>query len=97
FADHDSAIESTPLVDIDVLRCHEALLGSEVAGVGDGAASGRVAITLHGLVGDSGMSSPRYYLSLAGASRERLVASPNAYRSAFQSREVLRTVRRPTL
>jgi hypothetical protein len=97
FADHDSAIESMPLVDIDVLRCHEALLGSEVADVGDRAASGRVAITLHGLVGDSGMGSPRYYLSLAGASRERLVASPNAYRSAFRSREVLRTVRQPTL
>jgi hypothetical protein len=97
FADHDSAVESMPFVDIDVLRCHEELLGSEVADVGDRAASGRVAITLHGLVGDSGMSSPRYYLSLAGASRERLVASPNAYRSAFQSREVLRTVRQPTL
>jgi hypothetical protein len=43
------------------------------------------------------MASPRYYLSLAGASRERLIASPNAYRSAFRSREVLRTVRRPTV
>jgi len=55
-----------------------------------------VAITLNGLVGDSGMASPRYYLSLAGASREHLVASPSVYRSAFRSREVLRTVRRPT-
>ena len=96
FADHASAIESLSFVDIDVLRCHEELLGNAVADVGDPAASGRVAITLHGLVGDSGMSSSRYYLSLTGASRERLVASANAYQSAFRSREVLRAVRRPT-
>ena len=97
FDDHDSAIESISSVDMDVLCSHEALLGSAVADLGDPAASGRVAITLHGLAGDSGMSSPRYYLSLAGASRERLVASADAYQSAFRSREVLRTVRRPTL
>ena len=96
FADHARAIESLSFVDIDVLGCHEALLGNPVADVGDPAASGRVAVTLHGLVGDSGMTSPRYYLSLAGASRERLVASASAYRSAFQSREVLRIVRQPT-
>jgi hypothetical protein len=96
FDDHDSAIASVSFVDDDVLRCHEELLGNVVADPGNPAASGRVAITLHGLAGDSGMSSPRYYLSLTGASRERLVASPNAYRSAFRSREVLRTVRRPT-
>jgi len=97
FPDHASAIEFASFVDIDVLACHEALLGNAVANTGDRAASSRVAITLHGLVGDSGMSSPRYYLSLAGASRERLVASPNAYRSAVRSREVLRTVRQRTL
>ena len=54
-------------------------------------------MTLDGLVGDSGMASPRYYLSLTGASRDRLVASPQAYRSAFESREVLRSVRQPTI
>ena len=54
-------------------------------------------ITLHGLLGDSGMASPRYYLGLTGPSRERLVASPAAYQSAFRSREVLRAVRRPTI
>jgi hypothetical protein len=96
FADHAGAVDSVAYVDIDVLRCHEALLGNAVAGVDDAAASGRVAITLHGLVGDSGMTSPRYYLSLAGASRERLIASQDAYQSAFRSREILRTVRRPT-
>ena len=35
-----------------MLRCHEELLGTEVADVGDPAASGRVAITLHGLLGE---------------------------------------------
>ena len=97
FEDHASAIASTSFVDIDVLRHHEQLLGEAVADVDDSAARHQVAITLHGLVGDSGMASPRYYLSLAGSSRERLVASPGAYRSAFRSREVLRTVRRPTI
>ena len=39
--------------------CHEALLGNAVADVGRSCrASGRVAITLHGLVGDSGMALP---------------------------------------
>jgi hypothetical protein len=86
------------LVDVDVLGRHESLLGRAVADVGAPAdARGRVAITLHGLVGDSGMGSPRYYLGLTGPSRERLVASPNAYRLAFQSREIMRAVRRPTI
>jgi len=96
FHDSGSAFASASAVDADVLRCHEALLGQPVAGVGDPSASGRVAITLHGLAGDSGMASPRYYLGLAGASRERLVASLSAYRAAFRSREILRAVRRPT-
>ena len=98
FSDHARALESVSFVEIDVLGCHEALLGHAVAEVGGPAdATGRVAITLHGLVGDSGMASPRYYLTLTGASRERLVASPDGYQSAFRSREILRTVRRPTI
>jgi len=97
FADHASAIESISFVDVDVLGCHEELLGNEIGDVDDPSAGGRVAITLSGLVGDSGMASPRYYLCLAGASRDRLVASPDAYRSAFRSREVLRASRRPTI
>lgn len=98
FSDRARAIESVRFGEIDVLGCHEALLGNIVADVGGPAdVTGRVAITLHGLVGDSGMASPRYYLGLAGASRERLVTSQDAYRSAFRSREVLRTVRRPTI
>ena len=98
FADRARALESVSFVEIDVLGCHEALLGNTVANVdGPVDTTGRVAITLPGLVGDSGMASPRYLLTLTGASRERLVASPDAYRSAFRSREVLRTVRRPTI
>lgn len=58
---------------------------------------GRVAMTMNGLVGDSGMGSPRYYLALSGSSRARLVASEASYRSAFMSREIMRTVARPTI
>lgn len=98
FPDRGRATQSVRLVDVDVLGCHEALLGSAVADLGvDAETSGRVAMTLHGLVGDSGMASPRYYLTLTGASRDRLVVSPQAYRSAFESREVVRSVRQPTI
>ena len=98
FPDRARATQAVSFVDADLLGCHEGLLGSAVADLGGPAeASGRVAMTLHGLVGDSGMASPRYYLTLTGASRDRLVASPQAYRSALESREVLRCVRQPTI
>jgi hypothetical protein len=85
FPDRRSALDSVAFANADMLGCHEAMLGRGAA------------ITLHGIVGDSGMGSPRYYLGLEGASRARLLASPDAYRSAFRSREVVRAVRRPTL
>jgi len=85
FPDRAAALDSIPSVDIDVLAPHEALLGTDVA------------ITMHGLIGNSGMASPRYYFALTGASRERFVASEDAYRSALRSREILRTVHRPTI
>ena len=91
-----SAIDSASHLDADVLSCHEALLGRATADLNGAAAPGRVVTTVHGLAGDSGMASPRYYLGLDGASRERLVASPTVYRSAFRSREILRAVRRLT-
>ncbi len=98
FPDRTRALESVSPVEVDVLGCHEALLGHATADLGGPAdATGRVAVTLHGLLGDSGMSSPRHYLTLTGASRDRLLASSEAYRSAFRSREVLRAVRRPTV
>jgi hypothetical protein len=93
-----SATQSVSCVDVDILACHEPLLGSDVAGLGAPTdTGGKVAMTLHGLVGDSGMASPRYYFSLTGSSRDRLVASPQAYRSAFESREILRCASRPTI
>jgi hypothetical protein len=93
FPDRRSALDSVAFEDADVLGCHEAMLGSPLSDEGDVG----VTITLQGLVGDSGMGSPRYYLGLQGASRSRLVASPDAYQSAFRSREVVRAVRRPTV
>jgi hypothetical protein len=98
FPDRDHATQSVSFVDVDVLGCHEAVLGSAVADLGGPAdTSGRVTMTLHGLLGDSGMPSPRYYFTLTGASRDRFVASPQAYRSALESREILRCARRPTI
>jgi len=99
FPDRARATQSVSFVDVDVLGCHEALLGSAIADLGGPAetGSGVVAMTLHGLVGDLGMASPRYYLTLTGASRDRLVASPQAYRSAFESREILRSARGTTI
>jgi len=61
------------------------------------AGQGRVLVTMNGLVGDSGMGSPRNFLLLSGASRERLLRSESVYRTAFTSREVLRAVSRPCI
>lgn len=98
FPDRAAAASSVSFEEIDILRPHEELLGRAVADLGGPAHSlGRVAITLSGLVGDSGMGSPRYYLTLAGNSRRRLVASENGYQSAFHSRDVVRAVRRRTV
>jgi hypothetical protein len=97
FPDRARATQAVSFVDADVLGRHEPLLGSEIASLGTSETSGNVAMTLNGLVGDSGMASPRYYLTLTSASRDRLVASPEAYRSAFESREILRCVRQPTI
>ena len=98
FPDRGRATQSVSFDDVDVLACHEELLGSGVAEQGlPPEIGGSVAMTLNGLVGDSGMASPRYYLTLTGPSRDRLVASPQAYRSALESREILRCARRPTI
>jgi hypothetical protein len=98
FPDRRTALEAVPSTDADPLGCHEQFLGRPLAEAGGPAGvDGHVTITLPGLVGDSGMGSPHYLLALNGASRERLLASRSAYTSALRSREVLRTVRQPTI
>lgn len=57
----------------------------------------RVAVTLNALLGDSGMGSPRYYLSLDGPSRARLVAAEKTYAWARVTREVARGACAPTI
>ena len=52
----------------------------------------RVAATMTGLCGDSGMASSRYFLSLTGPERERLLESEEGYRSCLASRQLLRLV-----
>ncbi|MDQ3666520.1 MAG: hypothetical protein M3410_08060 [Acidobacteriota bacterium] len=59
--------------------------------------SGKVLITMTGLVGDSGMWSPIGQLRLTGDSYERLTKTILAYNSAFTSREVIRVVNRTTI
>lgn len=58
---------------------------------------GRVLATLNALAGDSGMSTSAYFLTRSGSSRQRLIASPSAYRSALTSREIVRGVQRRTI
>ena len=95
FANRSSALVAASPSEIDILGEHERYLGGTVE-VDEGR-SARVVVTLPGLVGDSGMGSPRFFLTLTGASHERLVASRDDYLSALRSREVHRTVRRPTI
>jgi hypothetical protein len=57
----------------------------------------RVAATMAGIHGDSGMGSSRYFLSLTGNGREALVDSEDSYRAALRSRQLLRVVPCPTI
>jgi hypothetical protein len=50
-----------------------------------------------GLYGDSGMWSPSWQLRLTGDSYARLTETKTAYDSAFNSREILRAVKRETI
>jgi hypothetical protein len=55
--------------------------------------TGRVLATLPGIIGDSGIGLPRWFL-LSGDSRTRLFKSAKSYKDAVSSREMLRAVRR---
>ncbi len=94
YPDQSAAVDALADTDADLLAPHERLLGRSTDGPAAGAP---VALTMNGLAGDSGMASPRYYLSLTDPSRARLVASEEAYRGGFTSRGVIRTVRQPTI
>ena len=59
--------------------------------------SGEVRVTMTGLCGDSGMQRAGMVLYLKGASRDRVVSSEGAYRSALLSRTILRCVGSPTI
>ncbi len=61
------------------------------------AAGGQVQVTVAGVAGDSGMSSPLYLLMLGGESRDRLVRSEGLYRAAVGGRSLMRAVSRPTI
>jgi hypothetical protein len=61
------------------------------------ASGGRVLATAAGVMGDSGMGSPSYFLGLAAPSRERLLRSERVYRHALARQQVLRAATRPTV
>jgi hypothetical protein len=58
---------------------------------------GRVRATMSGIVGDSGMGAPTYYLILRGISHERLVSSEAGYDVLRTTRDVLRVAPRWTI
>jgi hypothetical protein len=61
------------------------------------AGAGTILTTMAGVVGDSGMGAPLYFLGLEGPSRARLNRSEAEYRLAITGRQVLRAVTRPTI
>ena len=61
------------------------------------ASGGRVLATAAGVMGDSGMGSPLYFLSLEGPARARLLDSEEIYRHAIARQQVVRGVNRPTI
>ncbi len=97
FPNRQSVLQSTRFLDLDICGCHEIFLGRAVDRTKVDEGGGRVTMTLNGLACDSGMASPRYYLGLTGASRDRLVASADVYHSALTTREIVRSVRQPTI
>jgi hypothetical protein len=84
YPDSPAMLASVERRTADVLKTHELFMDQAV-------------MTLSGRLGDSAMDSPRSYFTLTGESRARFVSSESNYRSALTSREVLRTVRQPTL
>lgn len=94
--------------EVDLLAAHEALLGRDLKDfvkVGEPAGAehfarelhhgfGRVAISVSGVHGDCGLSSPLPYLMKGGATRERLLTDYERHRVA---REILRVVEAPTI
>jgi hypothetical protein len=80
-------------VGADLLAVHEGLLGTTVPGPN----GGPVLATAAGVAGDSGMGTAVYFLLLDGASRDRLVRSPEVYRAALTGRRLLRAVSQATV
>lgn len=58
---------------------------------------GRVLLTSLGVLGDSGLRSPHWFLFFGAPTRERLIKSEETYRLATRSRQVFRAVACPTI
>jgi hypothetical protein len=82
------------LADADTLDLDDVsseLLGTLLTG------RGIVRCTSCGIVGDSGMGAPSYFLTVGGASSERLLWSEVGYESLRTTREIVRAVSRWTV
>ncbi len=89
------AVRSIQSRSADLLGWHEWMLGSTLSIAG---ASGRVAAVSAGVVGDCAMSSPAAFVATTDEpTRNRLLASQDAYRRALSSREVVRHSLHPTV
>ena len=98
FAGREELLAASQEAPMDLLAGHERFLGRGLEHLGgEVPPTGTVTITLQGLAGDSGMGSPRYLLTLAGASRTRLLASTGTYSSGLTNRDVIRVVQQPTI
>ncbi|HPN12192.1 MAG TPA: hypothetical protein PLA65_09030, partial [Spirochaetota bacterium] len=54
---------------------------------------GEVKTTITGVMGDSGLITPRYQLQMSGAAREHHVASESAFRELLLSREICQSMK----
>jgi hypothetical protein len=94
FPDGDGTVlPQTDPVEADLLAVHEELLGQTLPGP----RGGPVRTTAVGVAGDSGMGTAAYLLLLEGASRARLLRSPEAYRSGLSGNRLLRAVPQATV
>lgn len=81
-AEMSEAKESAPILDLrEFLSAHESLLGTN-----DGRPGGKVALTVSGIVGDSGCASPRFMFELSDEQLRALSHDGSRVAAAAESR-----------
>jgi hypothetical protein len=104
FKDRQAIRDCIALRDVDFVGSHQELLGRQVADLATAASheasskevlrllasSGRVYVTLNGVVGDCGWGTPSQYFFVGDRSFRRLATSRASYDVGIESREMLR-------